>query len=92
VNESNKFNCDYLIPTFKASKKAGALEMSGKYYQENAERVNMFIARAAVRGAKYLDTVLASCDVVTTTYYSQLIKLIASPITYFSLVFAAKAA
>ncbi|KAI9591927.1 S1/P1 nuclease [Syncephalis fuscata] len=67
ANESNKFNCDYIFPTYEAGKENGKTELSQSYYQENAERVNMFVARAAVRGAQYFETVLGSCNAFVPT-------------------------
>ncbi|KAI9595609.1 S1/P1 nuclease [Syncephalis fuscata] len=61
-NESNQFNCNYIFPAYKAAKESGDLDLSRDYYQDNAERVNMFIARAAVRTASYLNAVFGACS------------------------------
>ncbi|KAI8055073.1 S1/P1 nuclease [Syncephalis plumigaleata] len=62
IDEAQKFNCDYIFPQYAAAQKSGNLNLNQAYYQDNAERVNMFIARSAVRTAKYLNTVLVKCQ------------------------------
>ncbi|RKP05017.1 S1/P1 nuclease, partial [Thamnocephalis sphaerospora] len=56
INEANQFNCNYIFPTYYAAKQRDDLELGTSYYAENAENINRFISRAAVRAAYYFNT------------------------------------
>ncbi|RKP09437.1 S1/P1 nuclease [Thamnocephalis sphaerospora] len=55
INEANQFDCNYIFPTYYAAEKRDDLELSSKYYADNAENVNRFVARAGVRTAHYFN-------------------------------------
>ncbi|RKP24600.1 S1/P1 nuclease [Syncephalis pseudoplumigaleata] len=61
VNAAHRFDCSYVFPTYSLAKTNGTLEWSTDYHRENADRVNMFIARAIVRLAYLLNTLLDTC-------------------------------
>ncbi|KAI8049918.1 phospholipase C/P1 nuclease domain-containing protein [Syncephalis plumigaleata] len=61
VNEISKYNCDSFWPTYERLKRSG--DFSGNYYSTNKEQIPKFIARAAVRAAKYITLLLQKCVV-----------------------------
>ncbi|KAI9595610.1 S1/P1 nuclease [Syncephalis fuscata] len=61
VNESNQFNCNTLFPMFYKAVESGNSDLSTKYYDDNKEYINTFVARGAVRAASYLNAVFGHC-------------------------------
>jgi hypothetical protein len=61
VNVAHRFDCRYIFPAYDIAKENNTLEFSTDYYWENAERVDIFIARAITRSVYLLNTILGGC-------------------------------
>ncbi|KAI9592716.1 S1/P1 nuclease [Syncephalis fuscata] len=63
VNTAHHFDCRYVFPTYTTANATDKLDLSIDYYRDNAERVDTFIARAIVRSAHLLNSILGNCSV-----------------------------